>query len=62
MSEEEVAAAPAAEGEVAEEEAVDDYSLSGSLIIYGILADLLTIAPVIIYLLLDDTNMYASYH
>lgn len=64
MSEEEVAAAAGAEGAEGEEVAeVDDgYSLSGSLIIYGIVADLLTIAPVIIYLLLDDTNGYASYH
>jgi predicted histidine transporter YuiF (NhaC family) len=51
---EEGAAPVAAEGE--------EYSLSGSLIMYGILADLLVLAPVIIYLLLDDASGYAMYH
>jgi len=62
MSEEE-AAAPA-EGEVAkEEEAEPEYgSLSMSMLLYGLLADLLMIGPVVMYILLDDTVKYAKYH
>jgi hypothetical protein len=61
MSEEEAATAT----EVTEEEEVyvdDGSGLNSSVILYGFLADILVIAPVIIYMVLDDALGYAKYH
>ena len=60
MSEEEAATAT----EVSEEEVyVDDGSgLNSSVILYGFLADMLVIAPVIVYMALDDVDGNAKYH
>ena len=42
--------------------AEEDSGLSAALVIYGLLADILAIGPIILYLLLDDTARYAKFH
>jgi hypothetical protein len=38
------------------------WGLDGSIILYGVLADIFLIVPLILYLVLDDANAWAQYH
>jgi len=38
------------------------WGVDGSIIVYGIVADLLLIVPLVLYLMLDDANSWAQYH
>ena len=62
MTEEEAAAAPEAGAEEAPAEEPEYGSLSMSMLLYGLLADILMIGPVVMYILLDDGVKYAKYH
>jgi len=41
---------------------VELWGVDGSIIVYGIVADILLIVPIIMYLVLDDANSWAQYH
>jgi len=41
---------------------VELWGIDGSIIVYGIMADVLLIVPLVMYLILDDTNAWAQYH
>jgi len=43
-------------------EEVELWGIDGSIIVYGIVADVLLLVPLILYLVLDDTNAWAQYH
>lgn len=63
MSEEEAAAAaPEAGAEEAPAEEPEYGSLSMSMLLYGLLADVLMIGSIVTYILLDDGVKYAKYH
>jgi len=41
---------------------VELWGIDGSIIVYGAMADVLLIVPLMLYLFLDDTNAWAQYH
>jgi len=41
---------------------VELWGIDGSIVVYGIVADLLLIVPLVLYLVLEDTNSWAQYH
>jgi len=41
---------------------VELWGIDGSIILYGVMADVLLIVPLVMYLILDDTNAWAQYH
>jgi len=41
---------------------VELWGIDGSIVVYGILADLMLIVPLVLYLVLEDTNSWAQYH
>jgi len=43
-------------------EEVELWGLDGSIILYGAMADAMLIIPLVMYLVLDDTNAWAQYH
>jgi len=38
------------------------WGLDGSIILYGIMADVMLLLPLIMYLVVEDTNAWGSYH
>jgi hypothetical protein len=38
------------------------WGIDGSIVLYGIFADLLMMVPLILYMTLTDTNSWASHH
>jgi len=38
------------------------WGIDGSIVLYGIMADILLIVPLVIYCVLNDTNSWAQYH
>ena len=40
----------------------DLWGLDGSIVLYGIMCDIFLLVPLILYLVLEDTNSWAQYH
>jgi len=41
---------------------VELWGIDGSIILYGVMADLMLVLPLVLYLVLEDTNSWAQYH
>jgi len=40
----------------------DLWGIDGSIVLYGVMCDIMMIVPLVLYLVLDDTNSWAQYH